>query len=59
VSRPSWREEPVRHLNENLGALTVQLRPAELQEIETGFSTFTVHGERMDEANMQLVDQTV
>ena len=43
----------------NLGALTVQLTPAELQQIETEFSTITVHGERMDEANMQLVDQTV
>ncbi len=49
----------IDHLNENLGALTVQLTPAELQQIETEFSTITVHGERMDEANMQLVDQTV
>ena len=49
----------IDHLNENLCALTVQLTPAELQQIETEFSTITVHGERMDEANMQLVDQTV
>ena len=49
----------IDHLNENLGALTVQLTPAELQQIETEFSTITVHGERMDEANMALVDQTV
>ena len=49
----------IDHLNENLGALTVELTPAELQQIETEFSTITVHGERMDEANMQLVDQTV
>ena len=49
----------IDHLNENLGALTVQLTPAELQQIETAFSTITVHGDRMDEANMQLVDQTV
>ena len=47
----------IDHLNENLGALTVQLTPAELQQIETEFSTITVHGERMDEANMELVDQ--
>ena len=49
----------IDHLNENLGALAVQLTPAELQEIETAFSTIAVHGERMDEANMRLVDQTV
>ena len=49
----------IDHLNENLGALTVELTPAELQQIETEFSTITVHGERMDDANMQLVDQTI
>ena len=49
----------VDHLNENLGALTVQLTPAELHEIETEFSTITVHGERMDEANMQQIDRTI
>ena len=47
----------IDHLTENLGALNVELTPAELQEIETEFSTITVHGGRMDEANMQLVDR--
>ena len=49
----------IDHLTENLGALDVALTPADLQQIDTEFSTITVHGERMDEANMQMVDQTV
>lgn len=46
------------HLNENHGALNVQLTPAELREIETAFSKVTVHGGRMNEMQMQVVDQT-
>ena len=57
VSIPGTRN--IDYLSENLGALTVELTPAELHQIETEFSTITVHGERMDEANMALVDQTV
>ena len=37
------------HLNENLGAINVQLTPADLREIETAFSKLTVHGGRMNE----------
>ena len=47
------------HLNENLGAINVQLTPADLREIETAFSRITVHGGRMSEAQMRQVDQTV
>ena len=36
------------HLNENLGAIAVELTPADLQELETGFSKLTVHGGRMN-----------
>ena len=43
-------------LGVNLGALTVQLTPTDLQEINTDFSTITVHGERMDPGNMQRVE---
>ena len=32
------------HLNENLGALNVQLTPADLSEIETEFAKLKVHG---------------
>ena len=37
------------HLNENLGAINVQLTPADLREIETAFSKIKVHGGRMSE----------
>lgn len=48
----------VDHLNENLGAANVQLTPADLREIQTAFSEITVHGGRMNEAQMKVVDQT-
>ena len=57
VSIPGTRN--IDHLNENLGAINVQLTPADLSEIETAFSTITVHGGRMNEMQMQIVDQTV
>jgi aryl-alcohol dehydrogenase-like predicted oxidoreductase len=47
------------HLRENLGAVDVQLTPADLREIETAFSGITVHGGRMNEEQMRVVDQTV
>jgi len=46
------------HLEENLGAIHVQLTPADLREIETAFSKITVHGGRMNEMQMEAVDQT-
>jgi aryl-alcohol dehydrogenase-like predicted oxidoreductase len=46
----------IDHLTENLGALDVALTPADLQEIDSDFSKITVHGARMDEANMQIVE---
>jgi len=47
------------HLRENLGAVDVQLTPADLREIETAFLGITVHGGRMNEEQMRVVDQTV
>jgi aryl-alcohol dehydrogenase-like predicted oxidoreductase len=47
------------HLNENLGAINVQLTPADLSELETEFATLKVHGGRMNEMQMKVVDQTV
>jgi hypothetical protein len=41
------------HLNENLGALNVQLTPADLSELETEFAKLKVHGGRMNEMQMQ------
>ena len=57
VSIPGTRN--IDHLNENLGAINVQLTSADLSEIETAFSKITVHGGRMNEMQMQIVDQTV
>ena len=57
VSIPGTRN--IDHLNENLGATNVQLTPADLSEIQTAFSAITVHGGRMNEMQMQIVDQTV
>jgi aryl-alcohol dehydrogenase-like predicted oxidoreductase len=48
----------IDHLNENLGAASVQLTPEDLREIETAFSEITVHGGRMNEQQMKAVDQT-
>jgi aryl-alcohol dehydrogenase-like predicted oxidoreductase len=57
VSIPGTRN--MDHLNENLGAINVQLTPADLSELETAFSKITVHGGRMNEMQMQVVDQTI
>ncbi|WP_164000467.1 aldo/keto reductase [Pyxidicoccus caerfyrddinensis] len=46
------------HLAENLGAIQVQLTPADLREIETAFSKITVQGGRMNEMQMEVVDPT-
>jgi aryl-alcohol dehydrogenase-like predicted oxidoreductase len=46
------------HLNENLGAVNIQLTPADLREIDAAFSEVTVHGGRMNQMQMQVVDQT-
>ncbi|WP_241764419.1 MULTISPECIES: aldo/keto reductase [unclassified Pseudoalteromonas] len=48
----------INHLHENLGALNVTLTPTDVRELEAGFSQLTVHGGRMNEAQMQLVDNT-
>ena len=45
------------HLNENLGAINVQLTSADLREIETDFSKIKVQGERMSEKHMRQIDQ--
>ena len=57
VAIPGTRN--IDHLNENLGALNVQLTAADLRDIETAFAAVKVHGGRMNDAQMELVDQTV
>ncbi len=49
----------IDHLSENLGAINVQLTPADLREIETAFSKIKVHGGRMSEKHVRDVDQTM
>jgi len=46
------------HLNENLGAVKVQLTPADLREMEAAFSKIRLHGGRMNEEQMKVVDQS-
>jgi len=46
------------HLTENLGAIKVDLTPADLREIDTAFVPIKVHGGRMNEEQMKVVDQT-
>ena len=48
----------IDHLNENLGAINVQLTPADLHEIDSAVSKIKVHGGRMNEEQMKAVDQT-
>ncbi|MBW3127174.1 aldo/keto reductase [Hymenobacter profundi] len=43
------------HLSENLAAVTVQLTPADLQELDTAFAKLKVHGGRMNAAQMKIV----
>ncbi len=57
VSIPGTRN--MDHLNENLGAINVHLTPADLSELETEFLKLKVHGGRMNEMQMKVVDQTV
>ncbi len=49
----------IDHLNENLGAINVQLTSEDLRKIDTAFSKIKVHGGRMNEEQMRIVDQTV
>jgi aryl-alcohol dehydrogenase-like predicted oxidoreductase len=49
----------VNHLSENLEAISVQLTPADLREIETSLSKVAVRGGRMNEEQMRIVDATV
>jgi aryl-alcohol dehydrogenase-like predicted oxidoreductase len=46
------------HLKENLQAIDLQLTAADLREIDTALSKIKVHGGRMNEEQMRVVDQT-
>lgn len=44
------------HLIENLGASKLSLTPTELAELDAAFFKLTVHGSRMNEAQMKIVE---
>ena len=45
-----------RHLKENLGAINVRLTPADTAQLNAGFARLTVHGGRMNEMQMKVVE---
>ncbi|MCW3061911.1 MAG: Aldo/keto reductase, partial [Capsulimonas sp.] len=47
----------INHLNENLGAVNVQLTPSDLAEIEFALSQIIIHGGRMNKMQMELVEK--
>lgn len=47
----------IDHLRENMGALNVQLTPADLSEIEMGFSRIEIYSGRMDARQMAQINQ--
>jgi len=49
----------IDHLNENLSAIRVELSSADLRDLDTAFAKVKVHGGRMNEEQMRVVDETV
>jgi len=56
VPIPGTRRE--EYLDENLGAINIELTPADLREIESAFSEIRVQGVRLSEKHMQQIDQS-
>jgi aryl-alcohol dehydrogenase-like predicted oxidoreductase len=54
VPIPGTRSQ--EHLQENLGALRVELSADDLREMNKAFAAATVHGGRMNAEQMQVVD---
>ena len=47
----------LHRLEENLGAVDVELTPDDLQEIERAASKITVHGARYSEGSQKMIDR--
>ncbi|MCW3091935.1 MAG: aldehyde oxidase [Ferruginibacter sp.] len=47
----------MEHLRENLGAINIHLTPADMLELDTASSKIIIHGGRMNEMQMQVVDK--
>lgn len=45
------------HLHENLGAVNVQLTPADLRDMDGSLSGIAAHGGRMNQEQMRVVDR--
>ncbi len=54
VSIPGTKK--LERLEENLGAMNIELTPDDLREIDTAFSKIKVQGKRLSEEHMKLVD---
>lgn len=44
------------HMDENLGARALELTPTDVQQMDAAFAKLTVHGGRMNQAQMLVVD---
>jgi aryl-alcohol dehydrogenase-like predicted oxidoreductase len=47
----------LHRLEENLGAVNVELSPNDLREIDAAVSTVTVHGQRYSEGSQKMIDR--
>lgn len=47
----------IEHLLENLGAININLTPVDILELDTTSSKIIIHGGRMNEMQMQVVDK--
>lgn len=59
LSEPSARTIRLDHLRENLDAVNIPLTPADLREIEAGFSQIEIYGGRMDAVQMAQIGKDV
>lgn len=48
----------VDHLEENLGAIRIDLTSADMASMDAALATMKVHGERMDADNMKVIDES-
>jgi aryl-alcohol dehydrogenase-like predicted oxidoreductase len=54
---PILGTQKMEHMHENLGALDITLTTDDMREIESAFTKITVHGARLPEAHMALIDR--
>ncbi|PHM09974.1 aldo/keto reductase [Nostoc sp. 'Peltigera malacea cyanobiont' DB3992] len=54
VSIPGTRN--LNHLEENMGAINVELTPADIRELEAAFAKIKVHGGRLNEMHRQIIE---